>query len=142
MGETGQDEEFLPDHEREPRLPPRRAHPGLPVELFPRVVRRVRATRGALARLALLSALPARPSVQRTRHGEAPAVARRAPPAPGCRTCPTMNSTPHRARIHPVPDGTARPLWSVMIPAYNCNPFLPATLESVLEQDPGLGAMQ
>jgi glycosyltransferase involved in cell wall biosynthesis len=29
-----------------------------------------------------------------------------------------------------------------MIPAYNCNPFLPAALESVLEQDPGPEAMQ
>jgi len=53
-----------------------------------------------------------------------------------------MNASAHRARIDPVPDGTARPLWSVMIPAYNCNPFLPATLESVLEQDPGPGVMQ
>ena len=53
-----------------------------------------------------------------------------------------MNAATHRAQVQPVPSGVARPLWAVMIPTFNCNPFLPATLESVLAQDPGLEAMQ
>jgi glycosyltransferase involved in cell wall biosynthesis len=44
--------------------------------------------------------------------------------------------------ILPVADGTARPLWSVMIPAYNCITFLGDTLRSVLLQDPGETLMQ
>ena len=44
--------------------------------------------------------------------------------------------------IPPVPEGTARPLWSVMIPTYNCSAYLPETLRSVLAQDPGLDKMQ
>jgi glycosyltransferase involved in cell wall biosynthesis len=35
-----------------------------------------------------------------------------------------------------------RPLWSVMIPAYNCMNYLGCTLESVLAQDPGPALMQ
>ncbi len=35
-----------------------------------------------------------------------------------------------------------RPLWSVMIPVYNCAHFLPQTLDSVLKQDPGEKLMQ
>lgn len=44
--------------------------------------------------------------------------------------------------VHPVPVDTARPLWSVMIPVYNCVGFLRQTLESVVAQDPGVGQMQ
>jgi len=36
--------------------------------------------------------------------------------------------------IKPVPAGVERPLWSVMIPVYNCSQYLPETLESVLRQ--------
>jgi glycosyltransferase involved in cell wall biosynthesis len=49
---------------------------------------------------------------------------------------------PHRAKIQPVPDGQARPLWSVMIPTYNCANYLRGTLTSVLTQDPGPELMQ
>src|SRR5262245_8949670 len=142
MGETGQDTEFLPGHERQPRLPPRRADPGLPVELLPRMGRGIRAPAGSGARLALLLALPGRPAVQRARDGEARARARRTAPAPGRCVVPSMSASPHRAQIMPVPAAVARPLWSVMIPTFNCNAFLRAALEGVLAQDPGPEAMQ
>jgi glycosyltransferase involved in cell wall biosynthesis len=48
----------------------------------------------------------------------------------------------HRARVDPVPDGVARPLWSVMIPTYHCARYLRETLASVLVQDPGPDVMQ
>ena len=44
--------------------------------------------------------------------------------------------------IKPCPDGIYRPLWSVMIPVYNCSDLLSPTLQSVLLQDPGPGLMQ
>lgn len=47
--------------------------------------------------------------------------------------------------ISPLPVNTSeleRPLWSVMIPVYNCAQYLPETLESVLRQDPGEHKMQ
>jgi hypothetical protein len=53
-----------------------------------------------------------------------------------------MTEHPHRATIAPVPTGVARPLWSVMIPTYNCARHLRQTLESVLAQDPGPEVMQ
>lgn len=43
--------------------------------------------------------------------------------------------------IEKLPPGT-RPLWSVMIPVYNCLPYLQIALESVLAQDPGEETMQ
>jgi hypothetical protein len=44
--------------------------------------------------------------------------------------------------IPPVGDQIDRPLWSVMIPTYNCAKYLRRTLESVLQQDPGPKRMQ
>lgn len=44
--------------------------------------------------------------------------------------------------IAPVPATASRPLWSVMIPAYNCGQYLIETLRSVLDQDPGPEVMQ
>lgn len=43
--------------------------------------------------------------------------------------------------IKPVTDSN-RPIWSVMIPAYNCIHFLKFSIESVLQQDPGEALMQ
>lgn len=45
-------------------------------------------------------------------------------------------------QILPLPAGSKRSLWSVMIPAFNCSSFLSKTLSSVLEQDPGPELMQ
>ncbi|MEC4819993.1 MAG: glycosyltransferase, partial [Scytonema sp. PMC 1069.18] len=49
---------------------------------------------------------------------------------------------PYRAIIPPVPEGEAQPLWSVMIPTYNCANYLRETLASILSQDPGSEIMQ
>lgn len=52
------------------------------------------------------------------------------------------DNSAHRAVIEPVSTAEPRPLWSVMIPAYNCSRYLADTLWSVLAQDPGPAAMQ
>ncbi len=49
---------------------------------------------------------------------------------------------PYQIEIPPIPEGVARPLWSVMIPTYNCADYLRITLASVLEQDLGADVMQ
>jgi glycosyltransferase involved in cell wall biosynthesis len=53
----------------------------------------------------------------------------------------TLNH-PHRSPVPPIPGDQVRPLWSVMIPTYNCGQYLKATLESVLQQDLGPDLMQ
>ncbi len=45
-------------------------------------------------------------------------------------------------QIAPITDGLPRPIWSVMIPAYNCSQYLAETIESVLQQDLGEAVMQ
>ena len=48
----------------------------------------------------------------------------------------------HYSPILSVKKGVIRPLWSVMIPTYNCAVYLRQTLASVLAQDPGANTMQ
>jgi len=52
------------------------------------------------------------------------------------------NPSPFRASIAPPPDREPQPIWSVMIPTYNCARYLRETLSSVLAQDPGPEIMQ
>lgn len=49
---------------------------------------------------------------------------------------------PYRAAIPPISAEKLRPLWSVMIPTYNCAHYLREALHSVLCQDPGKDMMQ
>ena len=53
-----------------------------------------------------------------------------------------MGEHPYRAFLPPVPQGEPRPLWSVMIPTYNCANYLRETLSSILAQDPSSEVMQ
>ncbi len=49
---------------------------------------------------------------------------------------------PEFPAISPVPQGIYRPLWSVMIPTYNCTNYLKTTLLSLLAQAPSPEVMQ
>jgi glycosyltransferase involved in cell wall biosynthesis len=58
-----------------------------------------------------------------------------------------MNSVMHEQNLYreiitPAPDGVTRPLWSVMIPTYNCANYLRETLAGILAQDLGPEIMQ
>jgi GT2 family glycosyltransferase len=55
---------------------------------------------------------------------------------------PERDSHPFRGHIPLVGAGIERPLWSVMIPTYNCARFLEETLRSVLCQAPDALQMQ
>lgn len=44
--------------------------------------------------------------------------------------------------IQPIPHDIPRPVWSVMIPTYNCASYIPQAIESVLKQDLGAALMQ
>ncbi|MFW5804573.1 MAG: glycosyltransferase family 2 protein, partial [bacterium] len=46
------------------------------------------------------------------------------------------------SKIKPVTDSIKRPLWSIIIPTYNCANYLKETLESVLAQYPGPEKME
>jgi GT2 family glycosyltransferase len=48
----------------------------------------------------------------------------------------------NRAPVPTLPIDAVRPLWSVMIPTYNCADYLREALTSVLAQDPGQERMQ
>jgi len=50
--------------------------------------------------------------------------------------------TEHTRSIPPCDDGSPRPLWSVLIPTFNCAEFLRETLASVLVQAPGPEQME
>lgn len=50
--------------------------------------------------------------------------------------------SPPRIAFRPVSESDTRPLWSVMIPTFNCANYLRATLQSVLSQAPGPEIMQ
>lgn len=52
------------------------------------------------------------------------------------------NQSLYRTTISPVPKMEVRPLWSVMIPTYNCADYLRKTLAAILAQDPGPELMQ
>ncbi len=47
-----------------------------------------------------------------------------------------------RIQLSPLPANIERPLWSVMIPTYNCGDYLRETLATVLAQAPGEQVMQ
>lgn len=44
--------------------------------------------------------------------------------------------------IEPLIQNVQQPLWSVMIPSFNCSAYLSETLQAVLAQDPGVETMQ
>src|SRR4051812_23283601 len=90
----------------------------------------------------------------RARQRSPPAADARAARRPARAAAPAQRMTVHSraggggreaatvATIAPVVGSAERPLWSVMIPTYDCARFLDQTLRSVLAQDPGPAAMQ
>src|ERR1700759_1744825 len=44
--------------------------------------------------------------------------------------------------VAPLNGSEGRPIWSVMVPVYNCGSYLPQALRSILQQDPGPALMQ
>jgi len=48
----------------------------------------------------------------------------------------------HYIKLLPIDEDIKRPLWTVVIPTYNCANYLKETLASVLEQDPGEASME
>jgi glycosyltransferase involved in cell wall biosynthesis len=54
----------------------------------------------------------------------------------------TGDAARHRDPVPPISDGGHRPMWSVVIPTFNCARYLRETLEGVLQQDTGPDAMQ
>lgn len=52
------------------------------------------------------------------------------------------NNHLYRSQVPSLLENASRPLWSVMIPTYNCADYLRETLSSVLAQDPGSDTMQ
>lgn len=54
----------------------------------------------------------------------------------------TSDASAYRGVVPPVSDGAPRPLWSVVIPVFNCAGYLRETLAAVLSQDPGPDSMQ
>lgn len=54
----------------------------------------------------------------------------------------TMQGNDTSSTKHSVSDASSRPLWSVMIPTFNCADYLGQALESVLAQDLGPDQMQ
>ena len=50
--------------------------------------------------------------------------------------------TEHFIKLMPIAKDIKRPLWTVVIPTYNCANYLKETLASVLEQDPGEAIME
>ncbi len=54
----------------------------------------------------------------------------------------TSDACAYRGVVPLVSDGAPRPLWSVVIPVFNCAQYLPETLAAVLSQDPGPDSMQ
>ena len=48
----------------------------------------------------------------------------------------------HYIKLMPIAEEIKRPLWTVIIPTYNCANYLKETLASILAQDPGEASME